>query len=351
MPSYKLIVNHSSEMMTVKQLLSEAVSNPSLFFNDSFLEVLVSFLSENIGSVNFSIEPATEDLLCADLMSKAVIEGESQEGRFYLFTQLYMLLKNTELLKQFFEYSSTRIKVYRYIFALDNNSHDFEFNFLTSGKAGEWPSEYTSRMCKMECEYYKFAATLFNEVVIDTRADYIKLVKNNKELLQSIKKMKKQPVESKVVEKVIEKVVDNPEDKAEIDRLTDEVYNLQYQLDVLKSMCSDRGLPATVEDAEMEMTYQEHESVDLSKYRIMVVTGTQHSNAFDYECVDIDKRPKTANKLRYADVIVYDTKHISHGAYWKAREVAITYGIKSLHFGKRDKVLLDAMLDNILCAK
>lgn len=351
MSGYKLIVNHSSEMMTVKQLLSEAVGNPSLFFNNSFLEVLVNFLGENVGRIDFPVDPSTEDLLCADLMSKAMIEGVSQRSRFYLFTQLYMMLKDEELLRLFFVYSSVKIRVYRYIFDMNDDSHNFEFNFLTSGKVDDWPSEYTTRLCQISREYYKFSSSLFSGIVTSTRADCDRLVESNKELLRSIKKMKKQQLESKVVEKVVERVVDNPKDKAEIDRLTEEVCNLQYQLDVLKSMCSDRGLPATVDDAEMEMIYPEHERIDLSKYRIMVVTGTQHSNAFEYECVDLDKKPKTASKLRYADIIVYDTKHISHGAYWKAREVATKYGIKSLHFGKRDKVLLDAMLDNILCAK
>lgn len=351
MSSYKLIINHNSEMMTVRQLLNESVNNPSLFFNKSFLEVFVNFVGEHLGEIEFTLEPTVDDLLCAELMSRAVIEGESQRERFYVYIQLYMLLKDAPLLKKFIEYNSSRLKVYRYIFDVEDDGHKFEFNFLTSGKIGEWPSEYTSKLGQITREYFKMSAKLYRSVAITMTGTVKKLAEDNKELLRSVKKMKKQPVESKVVEKVVERIVDNPEYKAEIDRLTDEVCNLQYQLDVLKSMCSDRGLPASVEEAESEITYREHESVDLSKYRIMVVTGTQHANAFDYECIDLDKRPKTASKLRYADVIVYDTKHISHSAYWKAREVATTYGIKALHYGKRDKDLLDVMLDSILCAK
>lgn len=156
--------------------------------------------------------------------------------------------------------------------------------------------------------------------------------------LAKVRKLYESFSKQRVVKEVV-KVAD--EDK--VSELYDKIAELEYQLEVAKAVCADRGKPVETEEQEEELI-GEVEDVDISDYHILVITADQHSGAFDYDCLDLMAKPDCISRLKSYDIVVFDTKHISHPAYFAAKTECQKYGVKYLHYGKRDKKLLNALI-------
>lgn len=136
-----------------------------------------------------------------------------------------------------------------------------------------------------------------------------------------------------------------------VDDLTAQLMEANRRVDFYKAALYDRGIidsDGNIEELCEPLLEEEKTDIDLSKYKIFVVTSASHANAFKYEYVDIDKDPKRVNKLSRADVVIIDTKHISHHTYYSTRTMCQNNGIKILHYGRRDPKILDEMLRRIL---
>lgn len=201
---------------------------------------------------------------------------------------------------------------------------------------------YDLKEDKPECEdmcinKFEFCAEIWG--LLSTTITNV--TKRNLELenkLAEIRKLYESFSKQRVVKEVV-KVAD--EDK--VSELYDKIAELEYQLEVAKAVCADRGKPVEIHEQEEEIM-SEVEDVDISDYRILVITADQHSGAFDYDCLDLMAKPECISRLKSYDIVVLDTKHMSHPAYFAAKTECQKYGVKYLHYGKRDKKLLNALI-------
>lgn len=201
---------------------------------------------------------------------------------------------------------------------------------------------YDLKECKPEREdlfinKFEFCAATWDILMMTVTV----VNKRNSELenkLAEISKLYDALSKPRVVKEVV-KVVDD--DK--VSELYNKIAELEYQLEVAKAVCADRGKPVEIEEQEEEII-GEVENVDISDYHILVITADQHSGAFDYDCIDLMAKPECISRLKSYDIVVFDTKHMSHSAYFSAKTECQKYGVKYLHYGKRDKKLLNALI-------
>lgn len=99
---------------------------------------------------------------------------------------------------------------------------------------------------------------------------------------------------------------------------------------------------------EPESVPEEVQDSDLTGYTIKVCTTRPHMKIFEWECFDIDAYPTAVENCDKCDLVIIDTKHISHSAFWKVRDYCSNRGIRYVYtpYHNKDrlrKLALDAL--------
>ena len=261
---------------------------------------------------------------------------------FLLTAELLTMVDDKELADAYREHCCDRVLVPR---KLESVCEFANLNRLLEWKAAPISEYEKQRLTQRRLKYRKLAhqrdvvtMQVFKDIMDD---HYSELKCKYEELKQS---------KAKILEAVSHKT-SNCSNKEIVDDLTEQLMQANQHIDFYKAALYDRGIVAEEDDIDTaceSLILEKAVSVDLSQYKIMVVTSALHANAFKYEIVDIDKDPKRVNRLLKADAVVIDTKHISHPTYYSVRNTCQAHGIKTLHYGRRDPKILDEMLKRIL---
>lgn len=281
--------------------------------------------------------------VAANIWIGTVYSAEDIARGFLATSELLSMLDNKELANAFREHCLNRIEVPKNRVALQR--------WLVTDELVSWYDRGISDEQKSKLPLYRLRyEKLAKERAVGLLHGYkTKSVELRAELDSKDKKYKeRQEYYAQMYGTEKSKREDN---SPVIDDLTAQLMEANRRVDFYKAALYDRGVinsDGNIEELCEPLLEEEKTDIDLSKYKIFVVTSALHANAFKYEYVDIDKDPKRVNKLTRADVVIIDTKHISHHTYYSTRTMCQNNGIKVLHYGRRDPKILDEMLRRIL---